>query len=247
MRTKSFGRLAVAAGLLIGAGAARAEFVQGEITGWAATTGLDTNRAFAGDLVWSVTLTSTATRAASQFQFTQTSGWDPQWGTGANATNAAVNGTLGQAHGDLDSSSPGNLTFAEASGMKYTFRLDGDSTWWYRPYVIQATTNAPASLSAVSDDSATAGTNPVTVTATLGAAPSGEKVYARWTTNDFGMSALATASVAATTATLTIPGQPAGRTVTYYVLTSTLPTNVLASASALGPLRAAPASGTNYA
>ena len=247
MRTKSFGRLAVAAGLLIGAGAARAEFVQGEITGWAATTGLDTNRAFAGDLVWSVTLTSTATRAASQFQFTQTSGWDPQWGTGANATNAAVNGTLGQAHGDLDSSSPGNLTFAEASGMKYTFRLDGDSTWWYRPYVIQATTNAPASLSAVSDDSATAGTNPVTVTATLGAAPSGEKVYARWTTNDFGMSALATASVAATTATLTIPGQPAGRTVTYYVLTSTLPTNVLASDYDLGTLRAANAGGTNYA
>ncbi len=103
------------------------------------------------------------------------------------------------------------------------------------------------SVSSVSDDSATAGTNPVTVTAMLGAAPGGEKVYARWTTNDFGVSALATAEVSGTTATLTIPGQPSGRTVTYYVLTSTMPTNVLTGAYDLCTLRANNAGGTNYA
>ncbi|HRX06935.1 MAG TPA: hypothetical protein P5306_07575, partial [Kiritimatiellia bacterium] len=89
--------------------------------------------------------------------------------------------------------------------------------------------------------------NPVTVTAMLGAAPGGEKVYARWTTNDFGVSALATAAVSGTTATLTIPGQPSGRTVTYYVLTSTMPTNVLTGAYDLCTLRANNAGGTNYA
>ena len=247
MRTRTAWRAVCAAVFLSGGAGAWGEFVQGEISGWTATTGMDTNRAFAGDLVWSVTLTSTATRAASQFQFTQTTNWTPQWGTGTSSTNAAVNSTIGQAHGDLDSSSPGNLTFAETSGMKYTFRLDGDSTWWYRPYTIQATTNDPVSVSSVSDDSATAGTNPVTVTATLGAAPGGEQVYARWTTNDFGVSALATAEVSGTTATITIPGMPSGRTVTYYVLTSTMPTNVLQANCDLCTLRANNAGGTNYA
>ena len=247
MRTKALGWLIVAAATMCGAGAAQAEFVQGEITGWMATTGMDTNRAFSGDLMWSVTLTSTATRAASQFQFTQTSGWDPQWGTGANATNAAVNVTIGQGHGDQDASSPGNLTYSETSGMKYTFRLDGDSSWWYRPYTIQATTNFPVSISAVSDNSGTAGTNAVTVTATLSAATSGEGVYARYTTNDFGTSALATAAVAGTSATLTIPGMPEGRTVAYYVLTSTMPADRIASDPDLCTLRANNAGGTNYA
>lgn len=247
MRMMTAWRAVCAAVFLSGGAGAWGEFVQGEISGWTATTGMDTNRAFAGDLVWSVTLTSTATRAASQFQFTQTTNWTPQWGTGTSSTNAAVNSTIGQAHGDLDSSSPGNLTFAETSGMKYTFRLDGDSTWWYRPYTIQATTNDPVSVSSVSDDSATAGTNPVTVTATLGAAPGGEQVYARWTTNDFGVSALVTAEVSGTTATITIPGMPSGRTVTYYVLTSTMPTNVLQANYDLCTLRANNAGGTNYA
>ena len=143
MKSMSIWRAVAVAVLLGGAAGVRAEFAQGDINGWTAGSGMDTNRAFAGDLIWSVTLTSTATRASSGVQFTQTSGWDPQWGTGTKSTNAGVNSTIGQAHGDLDSSSPGNLTFAETSGMKYTFRLQGNSSWWYRPYTIQATTNFP--------------------------------------------------------------------------------------------------------
>ena len=247
MKTQAFGRALAAAVLLWGAAGAQAEFAQGDINGWTAGTGMDTNRAFSGDLIWSVTLTSTATRASSGLQFTQTSGWDPQWGTGTKSTNATVNGTIGQAHGDLDSSSPGNLTFAETSGMKYTFRLQGNSTWWYRPYAIQATTNFPVSVSAVSDNSAAAGTNAVTVTATLSAATSGEGVYARYTTNDFATSSLATASVAGASATIAIPGMPSGRTVEYYVLTSTMPSARIASDPDLCTLRAANAGGTNYA
>ncbi len=243
MKAATIGR-AVAAAMLV-TGAARGESVRGDINAWG-TNWMATNAAFAGDLIYSVTLTSTATRASSGLQFDQDGDWNPQWGTGTTSTNAAVNSTIGMAHGDLDSSSPGNLTFAETSGMKYTFRLQGDATWWYRPYTIQATTNAPAAVVTVADNSGLAGTNTVTVTATLSAATSGEGVYARWTTNGFTNSALAVASVSGTNATITIPGQPPGRTVKYYVLTSAMPTNLLASAYDLCTLRGNTAGGTNF-
>ena len=87
------------------------------------------------------------------------------------------------------------------------------------------TTNFPVTISSVSDNSATAGTGPVTVTAQLSAAPSGEKVYVRWATDGFASSTLATSVVAGTTATLTIPGQSSGTVVKYYVLSSTMPVN----------------------
>lgn len=249
MRMKSILVMACVAGLLGGTAAVRAEYVQGDINGWSATSSMNTNRGFVGDLFWSVTQTSTTTRASSGFQFTQSSGWNPQWGTGASHTNAVVNSTIGQAHGDLDGSSPGNLTFAETTGMKYTFRLQGTSGWWYRPYSIQATTNFPVSVSSVSDNSDTAGTNAVTVTATLSAAPGGERIYVRYTTNAFSSwSQLATGTVSGTTATVQLPGQPSGRTVKYYVLTSTMPTNVLKANYDLCTLRANnTAAGTNYA
>jgi hypothetical protein len=233
--------------VLLGGAAARGEAVRGEINGWTNLPWMATNLAFAGDTHWSATLTSTATRASSGFQFTQDSTWTPQWGTGTKSTNAAVNSTIGQAHGDLDSSSPGNLTFAETNGMKYTFRLKGDASWWYRIYTIQATTNNPVSIATVTDNSATAVTNTVTVTATLSAATSGEGVFVRYTTNNYTNISLVAGSVAGTTATISIPAQPTGRTVKYYVLTSAMPTNRILDDADLCTLRANNAGGTNYA
>lgn len=245
MKGQTVLRVATAAVLLCAATVVRGEFTQGDINGWTAGNGMDTNRAFIGDLHYSVTLTSTTTRASSGFQFTQYSTWDPQWGTGTRSTNATA-GTIGMAHGDQDGSSPGNLTFAETSGMRYTFRLQGNASWWYRPFVIMATTNDPVSISSVTNNSESAGTNAVTVTAGLSAAPSGERVYVRWSTNSFTNSALATGAVAGTTATLTIPGQPEGRTVTFYVLTSTMATNRITDDYDLCTLRANVNGGPNY-
>ena len=116
------GWLAVAM-VALGVAGAQAEFVRGDINGWTATVGMDTNRGFAGDQFYSVTLTGTATRVSSGFQFTQHATWDPQWGTGSRATNAVVNSTIGQGHINRDGNSPGNLSFAEFVGRKYTFRL----------------------------------------------------------------------------------------------------------------------------
>ncbi|HRT06613.1 MAG TPA: hypothetical protein P5204_13040, partial [Kiritimatiellia bacterium] len=176
--------------------------------------------------------------------------WTTNWGTGTMSTNAVINSTIGQGHrNNATGSDGGNLSYeGQTNGMRYTFRMDGDHTWWYRTYTIQATTNDPVAITNVSDNSGTVGTNAVTVTAQLSAAPSGEKVYLRYTTNSFSTwSDLRTASVAGATATLTIPGMVTGRTVKYYVLTSAMPTNRIGTNPDLCTLRAANAGGTNYA
>ena len=238
--------MAAALAVLMCAAGVRGESVRGDVNSWG-TTWMATNLAFTGDTYWSASITSATSRASSGLQFDQDGDWNPQWGSGTSATNAAVNSTIGQAHGDLDGSSPGNLTFAETSGMKYTFRLKGDSSWWYRPYTVQATTNAPVDILAVFDNSAAVSTNAVTVTAQLSTAASGEGVYVRYTTNSFALSGLATASVSGTNATATIPGMPSGRTVKYYVLTSAMPTNRITNEFDLCTLRANnSAGGTNY-
>ena len=216
MKTKTILGLVCAVALLCGAGGVRAEYVRGDINGWAATMGMDTNCGFVGDMHYSVTLTSTTTRASSGFKFDQSDDWATQWGTGSSATNATVNSTIGQGHINDGGNSPVNLTFAETSGMKYTFRLQGNFSWWYRPYVLMATTNLPVSVDTVSDNSATESTNTVTVSAVLSAAPSGESVYVRYTTNSFTNSGWATGSVTGgTNVSLSIPGMPTGRTVEY--------------------------------
>jgi len=248
MRVKTLFGTIYAVALLCGAGSVQAEFVQGDINGWTALSSMDTNRAFVGDMVYSVEQTSSTTRVSSGMQFTQHDDtWDPQWGSGTSSTNATVNSTIGQAHSDLDGSSPGNLTFAETSGMVYSFRLKGDSSWWYRPYVVQATTNRPVEITSVSDNSATETTNTVTVSAGLSAAPGGETIYVRYSTNDFANDTFASGSVTGTNVSLTIPAMPSGSTVDYYVLSSTMPSARLSDDADLCTLRANNAGGTNYA
>jgi hypothetical protein len=63
------------------------------------------------------------------------------------ATSAVVNSTIGQGHkSNTTGSDGGNLSYSQVNGMRYTFRMEGDHTWWYRPYTIQATTNDPAAI-----------------------------------------------------------------------------------------------------
>ncbi|MCB1100824.1 MAG: hypothetical protein KDL10_00585, partial [Kiritimatiellae bacterium] len=219
--------------------------VRGDINGWSVSA-MATNQAFANDPYWSVTLASTATRASSGMKFDLNGTWATQWGSGTKATNAVVNSVIGQAHGNLDGSSPGNLTWSETSGRRYTFRLAGQSTWWYRPYVIMQTTNVPVSITSVSDDHAAAGTDPVTVTTALSAAPSGEKVYVRYTTNNYVSMQIVTGTVVGSTATAIIPAQTPGRTVKYYVLTSTMPSDKLHAEPDLCTLHADNNGGPNY-
>ena len=246
MKAKLSLRAAAAAVLLCAAGA-RGEAVRGQINGWG-TNWMATNSAFTGDTRWSATITSTQSWTNISFKIDLRGDWTTNWGTGTMSTSAVVNSTIGQGHkSNTTGSDGGNLTYSQTSGMRYTFRMDGDHTWWYRPYVVQATTNDPVSVTNVSDNSGTVGTNAVTVSVQLSAAPSGEKIYVRYTTNSFAISGLATATVAGTSATFAIPGMVTGRTVKYYVLTSAMPTNLLAANYDLCTLRGNNAGGTNYA
>ncbi len=248
MKVQAVLRWAVLAVLFCGAGGAKGEALRGRINGWG-TNWMATNAAFIADTRWAVTVTSTQTMASNMtFKVDLQGDWSTNWGTGTMSTNAVINSTIGQGHKNTATGSDaGNLTYAgQTNGMRYTFRMDGDHTWWYRPYVIQATTNDPVVVTNVSDNSTTAGTNAVTVTARLSAPPSGESIYVRWTTNRFTNSALAVASVAGTNVTVTIPAMPVGRTVKYYVLTSTMPTNRIISNWDLCTLRANNSGGTNF-
>ena len=241
------GLRAVAAAVLLGAVGARGEAVRGQINGWG-TNWMATNAAFTGDTRWSATLASTQSWTNISFKIDLRGDWTTNWGTGTMATSAVVNSTLGQGHkSNTTGSDGGNLSYGQVNGMRYTFRMDGDHTWWYRPYTIQATTNDPVAITNVTDNSGTAGTNAVTVTAQLSAAPSGESLYVRWTTNAFGVCAYATATVSGATATFAIPGMATGRTVKYYVLASAMPTNQIVGNPDLCTLRANNATGgTNY-
>jgi hypothetical protein len=247
MRAAAIGRAAAMA-VLLGSAVARGEAVRGQINGWG-TNWMATNAAFTGDTRWMATVTCTQTWTNAGFKIDLRGDWTTNWGTGTMSTNAVINSTIGQGHKNTATGSDGgNLTYAgQTNGMRFTFRMDGDHTWLYRPYVIMATTNDPVGVTNVTATSASAGTNAVAVTSQLSAAPSGERVYVRYTTNSFSTwSALATGAVSGTTATMMIPGQPSGRTVKYYVLTSTMPTNLLVANYDLCTLRGNTSGGTNF-
>lgn len=222
-----------------------AESYRGEINSWGASW-MAQDAGFGN--IWKVAVTAATSDAASEFQFDQDGDWNPQWGTGTTATNAVKNSTIGQAHGDLDSSSPGNLAFSASSGKRYSFNLAGDSSWWYRPYVVQETDNDPVSILAVSDNHDTAATNAVTVTIQLGAAKSTQEcVWVRYTRNAWTSSYLtAQAAGSSTNYTATIPASPVGTVVDYYILTSTMPSNVITASFDLCTLRGKKSGTTNF-
>ena len=107
-----------------------------------------------------------------------------------------------------------------ASGVGY-YTLRGHDTGSGIEYVALYTENAPVTFTAASDNHATQGTGPVTVSATLsGAKSASEKVYVRYTTDGWTTSSLVQMSGSGTSYTGTIPGQGKGTTVEWYVLTS---------------------------
>jgi hypothetical protein len=244
------------AGVLLWVGAmhvreAGAEMVRGDINGWQDSGGpvwMAQGVAFSGDLFYSVTHTSSATRASSGFKFDRSHDWAEQWGTGPDYVNAAVNSTVGQARKNEGGNDPVSLTFAETNGRRYTFRLGGAGDWWDRPYVIMETSADPVAITSVSDDHAVSGTDPVTVAIGLTASKSAEEnIWVRYSLDsDFVTSTLIPASGSGTNYTATIPGQLSGTMVYYYALSSTMPSNVITSNFDLCTLRGNNNAGANY-
>ena len=183
----------------------------GAMNGWA-TSGTTRDNEFGGGNYYYRTDGPLAANACPQFKEMKGTTW---WG--ADATRYANGAECVY----LDSNtSGGNNTLGSTYAGYYTWR--GIDTGSGIRYVIMYTENAPVTVTNASDNSASAGTGDVTVTAQLSGTLSGsENVYVRYTTDGWTNSTITNMAFGSgTTYTTTIPGQGKGTRVEWYVLTS---------------------------
>lgn len=224
--------------------ATRAEFVRGEINGWTTNHPMALDSTFGN--IYAVTIPAFANDATAEFKFDRFGDWTFDWGLAAGGSNALKNSQLGLAK--YNGGSSGNLSYNQVAGSFYTFRLGGEPTWWDRPFVIMETPAAPVSILNAFDDSSVSATGAVNVSIQLSSVKStAESVWLRFATNAaFSPSFLVPASGSGTNFSATIPQQQAGTRVWYYVLTSTMPSNVITANFDLCTLRGNTAGATNY-
>jgi hypothetical protein len=245
MRMQSFWGMACAAVFLAGGAGVRAEFLRGGINSWGTSDFMTLDEGLGN--IYKVTLPAGAANPASEFKFDRTINWAQEhWGSAAGSSLATVNGTIGLAK--YNGGANGNLTFNQANGKHYTFSLADPSTYWDRNYVVMETDSTPVSITSVSDNHADRDTNTVTVTIGLSASKSAqESLWVRYSRfSNFSSSTLLPSSGSGTNYTATIPGQPSGTSVYYYVLSSTMPSNVITSNFDLCTLQGNNNSGANY-
>ncbi len=240
-----------ASGLLLWlalAGAVQAESYRGDLNAWG-TSWMAQDTAFGS--LWKVTVTAAATTATSTYKFDQDGDWNPQWGMRTGyTTNAVANSSIGRTRASLDlGGDPGNHTNSVSAGKRYTFVMEGAPDWWDRRYVIMETDADPINILNVFDDSANRWTNSVTVNIQLSASKSAqETIWVRFSKDSWASSQLAPlAAGSGTNYAATISGTPAGTNVSYYVFTSTMPSNILPNSFDLCTLRGKTLGlGTNY-
>ncbi len=141
--------------------------------------------------------------------------WDYEWSQGGHVELGVIAGAF------IDED---NSYISASNGYHYTFAMNNVAAGNEGNMIVQETENAPVSIDSVSHVSHA---NTVTVSGATSAAPSpGEKVYLRYTTDDWATSsfAQAEASGSAWTATLVHASAEVGETVSYYVLTTTVDT-----------------------
>ena len=213
---------------------ARAEYVRGDLNGWTGANPMTQDAGFGS--IWKVTIVSTNTDSSSEFKFEKDGQptWSTEWGAGSSATKNATVGSL--------LTSGGNLSFNEVNGFRYSFNMNAGHT----SYVVMETASDPVTLPAVSV-AVSASTGAVPVTIQSSATPSaGESIWVRFSTNDFASSLLIPSSGSSTNYSATLPAQAAGTRAYLYVLTSTMPSNVITAYYDLCTLRGNNAGGTNY-
>ncbi|MBP7829543.1 MAG: hypothetical protein KA248_06460 [Kiritimatiellae bacterium] len=198
--------------------------------------------------IWKVTVTASVTSATSTYKFDRTGNWSTNWGAGVSYTQAVKNANVGQCRINPDN---GNMTNSEVTGRSYSFNLEGEGHWWYRPFVVMETDSTPVTPLAATDNHVQdPGTNPVTVSIKLSAALSTqETVWVRYATNSsFANARLTAATGSSTNYTATIPGgHNPGARVWYYVLTSTMTsTNTILNTPDLCTLRGLKSGSTNF-
>ena len=232
--------------LLLSPLAARGEAYRGAMNSWG-TNWMSQDTSFGN--IWKVTVTASVTSATSTYKFDRTGNWSTNWGAGPSYTQAVKNANIGQCQANLSGTAE-NLTNAEVSGRSYSFNLEGEGHWWYRPFVVMETDQTPVTPLAATDGHVQdPGTNPVAVNIKLSAALSTqETVWVRYATNsDFSAARLALATGSSTNYSATIPGgHNPGVRVHYHILTSTMPSNRIMDKPDLCLLRGLKSGTTNF-
>ncbi|MDD2387064.1 MAG: T9SS type A sorting domain-containing protein [Bacteroidales bacterium] len=182
------------------------------------------------------------------FKIDQYADWTLQWGyLPPESYNPIVNTSEGQMRGSNSGDSPNDFTKSFYAGKFYTFRLEGDETWWNRRFVIMETDAAPVELLAVSDNSLLQNENEVTVSITTSAELSPqETIYIRYTTDDWTSSFIVECSGTATNYQGVIPAQSAATVVEYYVFSSAMVLSFVTDNTDFSTLNANNNAGDNY-
>ena len=116
--------LFVSTALLLATGrGGRAEYVRGEINGWAAVSQMTADASFGN--IWKATLTSASDVGFSEYKFDRYGdvGWTENWGLGSSATINLTPGTL--------AGSGDNLSFSRLNGKRYSFQMAADHTAYW--------------------------------------------------------------------------------------------------------------------
>lgn len=216
-----------------------AEFVKGEINGWSAAHFMTQDAMFGN--IWKVSIRATNTIADSAFLFVQNDpSYDPKWSRG---TDAVPNSTAGNG----EKNAGADLRFGFTNGFYYSFNQAGVAADNNRAYTIMVTATNPVTISSVGFDVSTSmGAVPVSIqsSATPGTT---EKIWLRFSTNSFfSPSSLIPATGSSTNYSASIPVQASGTRGYFYVLTSTMPSNVITSNYDLNTLRGKVSGTTNY-
>ena len=214
--------VALAAGMLLGGVQdAWALYARGGFNSWGGWA-MSQNGNF-----WESPVNNTATATSSDgMKFDNNNNWGVSWGAGTAATK---NSTIGTATKNGNN----NLSLSVTSGKYYYFRVAGTDDWTDRSYAVFETTSQPLrTISSQSQSGFTWSSSKynITITATLsGTIATEQKVYIRYTTDDWATSSYGTMTKSGATATYTFSDATANKTYKYYILTTTFETSKLTS------------------
>ena len=203
--------------------------IPGDWNGFANTNGMggsfDLVKIVTGTVRWQTTFQYTGTTGDQTFKFVSGSAdpWANQWYFGAQFSDDASTMNTLETYTWSTNGGTSNNKLSVTNGKYYTVNWK-DAGYGPTTAIFMETSSAPVTISAVSDDFSGAG-NAVNVSITMSGTPSAEeKIYVRYTTDDWTTSSFVQASGSGTSWTATIPsGSVLGTSGNqYYVMTTTV-------------------------
>ncbi len=220
----------------------QAQYLMGDFNAWSNANSMQEYFGY-----YAVTVEVTSDFIPGQFLVDQNADGVDIWGDATDSYLPTVNVSEGQMRGSISGDSPANLSMNFSNGKYYTFRLEGDETWWNRRFVVMETDAIPVDVLSVSDNSSTQNENDITVSITTSdVLSSQETVYLRYTTDGWSTSSIVACTGTGTSYSSIILGQSASTVVDYYVFTSAMEQTFVNANVDFSTLRANNNAGLNY-